>query len=479
MASFTGFFSQQLVQFQDCLQHDASALTSISRTNSYTRSGGTPDNWNHLDYTPMMAAINFGVLQPVGDLTKTYSSGCISSNCTFSEAGEPAFSTLEFSHSCSDITSQIRIINQTVDDSNRTFASLGLDYGYEKSFTFAWQKVDPTGLSTFTNMNVMSSAKEIFFVFRTDALNYDWKALNCTISPTINTYAARINNAELEETFIDKVSLRTLGAQFKEPSIDRQDWNYTEKQSEYSHLMTTDYAMRDGTRVTCEGSDTPAPGLTLVMKSSNESTYVNVTGSTNPSAGWKWWYYPNECVWSIHVRADLTIGKSLSDVFNAKKVGMGMGIDPTGSVQVRVLYEEGNITFSTVDKRIKNLAAAMTTVVRTHGGNYWTTNHLTQSVPEISKGKVWVNTTCVAVRWKWIAFPAIMIGMTGVFLLLVAFENRGFKNDRLWKSSFLAALFCDVEIHEIPVGKEEMSAVAKSTSVSLDGKSGRLRLVTA
>lgn len=70
-----------------------------------------------------------------------------------------------------------------------------------------------------------------------------------------------------------------------------------------------------------------------------------------------------------------------------------------------------------------------------------------------------------------------MIALTGVFLVLVAFENRGIENDRLWKSSFLAALFCDVEVHETPVGKEEMSAVAKPTSVSFEGKSGRLRLV--
>lgn len=52
---------------------------------------------------------------------------------------------------------------------------------------------------------------------------------------------------------------------------------------------------------------------------------------------------------------------------------------------------------------------------------------------------------------------AIMIGLTGILLILVAIENRGIENDRLWKSSFLAALFCEVEVHEKPVEKEEMN----------------------
>ncbi|EAT81607.1 hypothetical protein SNOG_11108 [Parastagonospora nodorum SN15] len=39
MASLTGFFTQQLVQFQDCLQKDTTALVKISRTNSYVKHG--------------------------------------------------------------------------------------------------------------------------------------------------------------------------------------------------------------------------------------------------------------------------------------------------------------------------------------------------------------------------------------------------------------------------------------------------------
>jgi hypothetical protein len=70
-----------------------------------------------------------------------------------------------------------------------------------------------------------------------------------------------------------------------------------------------------------------------------------------------------------------------------------------------------------------------------------------------------------------------MIGITGVFLILVAIENRGIENDRLWKSSFLAALFCEVEVGEKPVGKEQIKSVASSSSMRFEGKSGILRSI--
>jgi hypothetical protein len=133
------------------------------------------------------------------------------------------------------------------------------------------------------------------------------------------------------------------------------------------------------------------------------------------------------------------------------------------------------MSFESVNERIQSLATAMTAIIRTSGGDANTTNTL----EERTIGTVWNNTTCMYIRWSWIAFPSGMIGLTGLFLLLVALENRGVETNRLWKSSFLAALFCEVEVHEKPVGKEEMKAIVNTTSVSLEDKDGTLRLVIA
>ena len=174
----------------------------------------------------------------------------------------------------------------------------------------------------------------------------------------------------------------------------------------------------------------------------------------------------------------MSIRRSLEKVFEAKVATMGIRNGVMGPAQQRLLFEGGNVSLSTVNKRMKDLTTPTTTIIRTHGGGGWYTTIYTEPVPQTSQGDVWINTTCVAIRWKWIAFPAVMIGLTGLFLLLVAFENHGIETDRFWKSSFLAALFCEVNGHETQIGKKDMSAVAKSTSVSIDEKRGNLRLVS-
>lgn len=50
--------------------------------------------------------------------------------------------------------------------------------------------------------------------------------------------------------------------------------------------MATNYTLQDAIRGSCEGSDKFAPGLVEFMKSSDEPTYVNLTGHANLSLGW-------------------------------------------------------------------------------------------------------------------------------------------------------------------------------------------------
>lgn len=143
-----------------------------------------------------------------------------------------------------------------------------------------------------------------------------------------------------------------------------------------------------------------------------------------------------------------------------------------GSVHLRQLFQNGNMSLSSVDKIFRNLTTAMTAVVRTSGaeGSAWE-----------ARGEMWYSTTCMKIEWHWIAFPAIMIGLTIIFLALVAIESRGVQKDRLWKSSVLATLFCEVDIAKTSedqiVDKHAMVKTASSTSVSIDKSGGRLRLV--
>ncbi|KAF2631179.1 hypothetical protein BU25DRAFT_334004, partial [Macroventuria anomochaeta] len=113
MTSLTGSFSQQLVQFQSCLEKDTVAVVSISRANNSARTEGSAQNNGPVDYAPMVAAINVGVIQPVDNLTYALSSGCISGNCTLPATDGASFSAVGVGHFCEDVTAHIRILNKT------------------------------------------------------------------------------------------------------------------------------------------------------------------------------------------------------------------------------------------------------------------------------------------------------------------------------------------------------------------------------
>jgi hypothetical protein len=139
----------------------------------------------------------------------------------------------------------------------------------------------------------------------------------------------------------------------------------------------------------------------------------------------------------------MVLTDTLSGIFDGRNLTMGWRSGMEGSIHLRNLFDEGNITHNNIDKRMESLATSMTPVIRTNGVSYSSRN-VTVEISQFARGEMWITTTCVYIRWPWIASPAVMIGLTGVFLLLVALENRGIKNDQLWKDSFLAALFCEV-----------------------------------
>jgi hypothetical protein len=275
------------VQFRDCLQQDTAVLVNISRINSYNKIGGVTQPNVLVEYAPMAAAINVGILQPAGDLTNLLSSGCDSGNYTFSDTDSASFSTLAMSHFCTNITSRIRIVNKTEQNTSTgysedfTSAYLALDYGDNK--TFEWNREnggEPTLCSWVSQPTDLMTA---YFLFRSSNYEQDWRAKNCSTFPTVNTYAARINDATLEERLIDTVFLQDIFTQFKEPFV--VDGDLSQTTFSWTHMMTTNHTIRDGKRESCEGSDGAASGLFKFKEHIDKPFYVHGTGYTNPSAG--------------------------------------------------------------------------------------------------------------------------------------------------------------------------------------------------
>jgi hypothetical protein len=179
--------------------------------------------------------------------------------------------------------------------------------------------------------------------------------------------------------------------------------------------MVTERTFRDGIEKSCTGSENPEPGLIKLMKSTADPTTANSTDPSSVDTTWRWWYFPEDCVWSMHIFSLGGMGVTFEEIFEDKKLDMGFRSGLTGPAHLRRLFKGGNITLDTVNEQMKDLATAMTSVIRTNGE---------EGLPGYLKGEVWSNTTCVDIRWYWISFPATMIGLTGLFLLLVVVANR-------------------------------------------------------
>lgn len=179
LASLTGFFSQQLVQFSDCAQK-SEALATIARTNSYVQTGGRILAGSYADYAPMVSAINVGILQSIGDLTSVLSSGCSSGSCTFSDDGTPSFSTLAVSHICEDSTARIRVFNESKTSEAPYDDILELKYG-SNNRSFQWTRQSHATVVQSWTDRTQPGIMGIYFLFRPDFENEPWTVVNLSL----------------------------------------------------------------------------------------------------------------------------------------------------------------------------------------------------------------------------------------------------------------------------------------------------------
>lgn len=463
MASLTGFATQQLVVFQNCMQKDLAAVASIARTNNFTAAGTEVRGAYYDTFPPMVVAINLGIIQPVDDLTAVLSS-CESGNCTFPIDIGASFSTVGVSHKCKNITSEVwetQVINGT-----GTMALLNLSSNALNPINISLKLEDDlttlrTGVmgSTSPDLGAIATVK---FLFRKSPTMSNYSAISCYIYPSVITYGARIHKSRLEESVINVKRIGDSPLPRVMPSID------TEYQVYYK--LATTRVLQNGMFRTCDPKTVPGPGLLPVSE-------VNVDDEPgalfNSYAKPKIYYFPTACVWSFYKGPTQGIQNYLKEVFDGQKVTWGQNsLGNTGSVILRQFFQGGNMTHETVDDMFKNMTRSMTAVIRTHGAGGASENLL---------GDMWFSTTCAKINWHWIAFPAAMIGLTVIFLVLVIIESHGVSSDRLWKSSALASLFCEVDhtvVREERIdGKVQMSTVASSTSVCLAPNDQGLRLV--
>ena len=520
MSAFTGFAAQQLVVFNDCLRTDESAAVGIRRSNFYNASGERIAAQRFDEFLPMSVAMDVGILQPLEDTTTLLSYGCKTGNCTFPAANGSTFSTLATDHWCEDATSEVVEVPLNYDDAeyygylptefliqmdcggspeacaeemsssslNGTNGTAALTTDYEftmrngtkarniglslplsdnllayppvKFLLAGWPGSIVTGVSQGQlGYNGTISTIGMIYISNSTRENYEYKAIRCGIYPTVNTMEATYHNGILKEKLIKSVRIGEDVAASGFDTVFR---------------LATKQTLRNGTEITCDERTTDTPGYLPVAKVNIDAAPINTTYLDVEGPGAETVWYPEDCVWAMTVTATSSIRQHLGAIYDAQFL-VFVPNGRSGSAAMRVLWNDGemrNAPLDHVSSLMTNLTTAMNTVLRTHG------------MPGFNKpaeGTMWYTTTCININWTWVAFPATMIALSAIFLLLVHLESRGVESERLWKSSIMAMLFCEMDDiitgEARPVGRQRLEEVAASTSVSLEKDQGSLRLV--
>jgi hypothetical protein len=130
------------------------------------------------------------------------------------------------------------------------------------------------------------------------------------------------------------------------------------------------------------------------------------------------------------------------DKNNYRSIGYS---NQTGGLFVEGFYQN----FDRLDIWISRLATSMTNELRTTGfiglsnSDYTDEQHVEELEADIKarfKGTVFVNQVIIVVRWKWITFPAALIALSVVFLIIQIAHTADRQDVRPWKDDALVPL---------------------------------------
>ncbi|KAK6863658.1 hypothetical protein PG995_000186 [Apiospora arundinis] len=281
-------------------------------------------------------------------------------------------------------------------------------------------------------------------------------AFQCQLFPCVRTYEASISRSVLQETVLSEMPM---------------GFDAFGGLGRYV-LAATNLTRNSNKTVNC--SPRPAndtAGLALVADPNVDAAPQEArgTGSKSPGA-----WYPEECVWTFGASPYLAIRPELQRYLDRAAVET-YASSPVGSIVAKNLWRNATTSFGTVDAMMRNLSDVMTATVRNNG---------LKGIEEYAAGAVMLETTCVAVRWAWLSFPAALVGLGLAFLLVLVVQSpKDSPAVRSWKSSNIAVLFCSLDESirqktDLAWFREEIDDVARTSRAQLvqDG-AGKARFI--
>jgi hypothetical protein len=433
-------FIQELIGYVDCQIEMKTSLhnATISRTNYYA-----PELY-HLD----MGAVDVKIPTPVQDSIFAGVEGtptsiefdCFTGNCTFSKS----YSSAGYCHYCEDTSSQVKF-SETCDPRDcqtalnitsylpDNFSITSSTYGAFPDNEFTTARTPLMAMNPTEPFVELLVAKTVRSGCGPSPANKTWAcqgygAARCMLGPCVRTYNASINNNIISEILIDNSDPQLEWGLNGNPTGIPGD-NTTEflnglvdlhcvSQADKRKLVNQNYTFNSSVRWlpysfdyddNVNASETPPfPGSMLA----DGCVYLFQT-------------FFVMSMWDVFFM-DFYSGTLLGTVQGSDQL-----INTDGPRLLEITYDTANGSFETINSTFASMATYLTNYIRQNG-------HPLASEP--AQGNVLHYATCVEVRWRWLAFPFTLAGVTivlFVWIVLVVARTRM----PLWKSSPLAFIF--------------------------------------
>ena len=270
-------------------------------------------------------------------------------------------------------------------------------------------------------------------------------AMNCSLSACVQRLQTTVTNGDTDEEILESVIFPgDQGSTNEMPGAIVDRTCVVQTQPDFPNLVQLDHGTplddrKDWLLLSRSTTDTMPDGNVSTPEHDN-SQPANVTMD-----GQFYFMVPFTCVYGIEAVTQSTIYYYLQSLLqgNAKPFDN----DPDGAWMassaynatpaVLQLFQGGNLTADSVNATFQGIAKGLTRQIRQAGlSNY--------NLP--ANGTVYIPETCIGVRWRWMAYPALLTVMVLVFVVTVIVETGWDDQDHHdWKTSALPVLFNGLE----------------------------------
>lgn len=361
---------------------------------------------------------------------------CPSGNCTFAEK----YSSIAYCSSCIDATAALEIeLFQQYDETgkvllNKTRVSLSVG---SPNITLS------RGSNLYGgSLGLVAEGASQISIIRWDGRsdipgpNETIRGYRCKLFPCLKTFTAQVYNGRLRETLVEENHGPFSTVNAREMMISMADLNCLESTEQRDILKRLGYQFNAATRwlpynVTLSRNSTEenpefldsGPAVYALENPCNKAPARNDFELCNGNRTTKeaLEVVPPRCIYNMEVPTILSLEKHLfgqlftGEVRNDASYGYPGFM---GNETLRAVFNAGSANGSLEDLQsiMRNVTSALTTHIRQTGA---------KGLSEPALGLMFQYTTCVRVRWAWLAYVAVIVGLTLVFFTcMVVFARR-------------------------------------------------------